>query len=1004
MCVNGTRFVRMSGMRLVLLSLLAALITAPAATLRASNIGDRYTATAWRVEEGLPEDTVQAFAETPDGYLWIGTSGGLARFDGTHFEIFNSDNTPVFHENSVHCLATARDGSVWIGMEGSGLIQYRHGAFRAWTAADGLSDMFVHAIAEDRSGSLWIGTNNGFFRISGDRVQRVDGSGGIPPLAVNAILEDNAGRIWIGGSRLIAIQSGTFREHALPGELSRNRVKSLLQTRDGAIWVGTVSGLYRSPDGVAPFRRVPGVSGTVRALHQSNDGALWISVVGQGAAAWKSDRHLQTPPLLRIPGTVLSFFEDREQNMWVGSQSGMTRYSRTPVTLVPLADARNSDFATIYLDRGGILWSAGSDLVRIAGDRTEPFVFPELAGAKVRNLLRDRDGSLWIGTDGSGLFHLTAYGARRYTTAHGLVNNFIRAIVQSSDGSLWIGTDEGVSHLRDEQFRNYGIADGLAYFSIRSMLEDRRGGMWIGTDQGLSHIVNGKFVDDPPVLALRQQKVWAIHEDSDGGLWFGTRNFGLYRYRDRQLTRFTTADGLATNGIYSILEDAAGHFWMSGPAGVSLLNRYELDAFAEKPPARRRHPLSLAFYSLPGETGPAEIFGGVQSAGCMAPNGDVWFPTNRGPVHVSLPVLHEAAMPRLLIDRVDADHEGSDWSLGKSPLLLGPANSRLDIAYDPLMLSSQQNIRFRYKLENFDREWLDAMGRRDSSYTNLPPGRYVFRVTAFQTTNPDVISEASLVVIKNPYFYRRWWFLLCILLAVLGITFAIYRARISRIRQRFLGVLEERNRIAREIHDTVIQGCTSVSAVLEAVSTIGSAEMTLRENLLDRARNQVRATINDAREAVWNLRHDATGHLDTKLSAMSSQIASEFGIPVSCSACGKPFPTSQPAMHEILMIVREALHNAALHACSSAIEVTANFERDALCIQIEDNGKGFDPEIAFQPGRRHFGLVGMRERAIRLHGSIDFQSGAGRGTRVLLRVPRDRQAAEATLAEKVGAL
>lgn len=1004
MCLSGSSFVRMSGMRFFLYSLLAALALPSARTLRASDIAGSYTARTWRVEEGLPEDTVQAFAETPDGYLWVGTSGGLARFDGTHFEIFDSANTALFRENSVHCLATARDGSLWIGMEGSGLIRYSHGAFRAWTTADGLSDMFVHAIAEDRSGNLWIGTNNGFFRLFGNRVQRVDGTGGIPPLAVNAILEDNTGRVWIGGSRLIAMQNGTFREHALPGELSRNRIKSLLQTRDGAIWVGTVSGLYRSPDGAAAFRRVPGISGTVRALHQSDDGALWISVVGQGAAVWTAGNNLLAAPRLRISGTVLSFFEDRERNIWAGSESGMTRYSRTPLSIVPLPEARNSDFATIYLDRDGVLWSAGTHLVRIAGHLSEPFVFSQLAGAKVRNLLRDRDGSLWIGTDGSGLFHLTGHGVRRYTTAQGLVNNFIRAIVQSSDGSLWIGTDEGVSHLRNKEFRNYGIDDGLAYFSIRSMLEDRRGGMWIGTDQGLSHLLKGKFVPDPPVRALRQQKVWAIHEDSDGGLWFGTRNYGLYRYRNGRLTRFTTADGLATNGVYAILEDAAGHFWMSGPEGVSLLNRRQLDLFADAPASRRPRPLSLAFYSLPGETGPAEIFGGVQSAGCMASDGSVWFPSNRGPVHISLPAMQETPMPPLLIDRIDADHQAPGWSLGKSPLILGPANSRLNISYDPLMLSSQQNVRFRYKLENFDRDWLDAMGRRDSSYANLPPGRYVFRVAAFQTTNPNAVSEASLVVIKNPYFYRRWWFLLSLMLAVLGIAFIVYRARISRLRQRFIGVLEERNRIAREIHDTVIQGCTSVSAVLEAVSTIGSVDSLLRENLLDRARSQVRATINEAREAVWNLRREATGHLDGKLSAMASQIESEFGISVRYTLRGKPFPVSQPAMHEILMIAREALHNAALHACSTAIDVTAAFERDSLSLQVGDDGTGFDPQTALQPGRRHFGLVGMRERAARLRGSIEFESSPGRGTRVVLQIPRHHQAVEAALTDKVGTL
>ncbi|MFP5227877.1 MAG: two-component regulator propeller domain-containing protein [Acidobacteriota bacterium] len=992
-------------MQQFLLLLFSTLVAGVVPAALASAMEPSYTATTWRVEEGLPEDTVQAFAETPQGYLWIGTSGGLARFDGTHFAVFDSDTTPLFRENSVHCLATARDGSLWIGMEGSGLIHFSHGKFHAWTAVDGLTDQFVHAIAEDRAGNLWIGTNNGFFRMTKGRIRRLDGTHGIPLLAVNAILEDASGRVWIGGSRLMSIHNNVFQEHSLPGELSRNRIKSLLQTRDGAIWVGTVSGLYRSPDGTRPFERVPGANGTVRVLRQSGDGTLWISIVGQGAAAWRLDRGAFAPnPVLRIPGTILSIFEDRERNIWVGSQSGMTRYSATPVSIVPVPDARNSDFATIYLDRDGVLWSAGNHLVRIAGNRAVPFVFPELRGAKVRNLLRDRDGTLWVGTDGSGLFHLSVGSARRYTTAEGLVNNFIRVLVQDANGSLWIGTDEGVSHLENGHFTNYGIVDGLAYFSIRAMLQDRYDSMWIGTDQGLSHWVHGHFVVDGPVVALRQQKVWALHQDSSGGLWFGTRNHGLYRWRGGRLTRYTTADGLAGNGINSILEDGAEHFWMSGPEGVSLLNRRELDAFADLPRGHRPHPLAISFYSLPGDNGPTQIFGGVQSAGCITPAGDVWFPGNRGPVHVSPPPSRPTLMPPLIIDHVSADHLAAAWTPGESEVILGPANSRLDIAYGPLMLSSQQNVRFRYRLVNFDREWLDALGRRDSSYANLPAGRYVFRVAAFQTSNPNAVAEASLVVIKNPYFYRRWWFLLCIAFGLIAAVLAIYRARLNRMRQRFIGVLEERNRIAREIHDTVIQGCTSISAALEAVSTLRSGETRLKENLLERARTQARITIDEAREAVWNLRQDTGGMLDDSLRATSSQIAAEFGIPVHCTIRGKSSRMSQPAMHEVLMIVREALHNAALHGTPAAIEVTAISNLREMMIEIADNGRGFDMDNAWSSDHGHYGLLGMQERASRLRGSIEFVSGPGQGTRVVLRVPSRGTAIHATLAGKAGTL
>lgn len=966
----------------------------------ASPAAPNFATTSYRVRDGLPEDTVQAFTQTPDGYLWIGTSGGLVRFDGAHFMVLSNEQGPAFHEISVHCLAASEDGSLWIGTEGNGLIRYRNGAFRAYTSNDGLSDMFVRAVYEDSSGNLWIGTNDGFFQLANDRIKRLDGTGGLPPLAINAIQEDRQGRLWIGGSRLMAVVHGRFEEHFLPGDNSRNRVKSILQTSDGAVWVGTVSGLYRSPNGSAPFQRVPEIQGTVRVLRQSKDGLLWISVVGQQAAIYRvSGTAPFLSPVMPLPGTILSVFQDTEQNVWVGTQTGMVRYSRTPVSILPLPDARASDFGTVYLDADHTLWYAANHLVRIHDDLVTRYEFSALTGTKIRNLMRDRTGTVWVGTDGNGLYHLAGNHVEHFTVKQGLVNNFVRAIIQARDGSIWIGTDEGVSWLRNGRFTNYGISEGLAYFSIRSMLEDHNGDIWIGTDQGLSHISRGQFVSDPAVEALREEKVWAIYEDKDGGLWFGTRYHGLYRYKSGSLFHYGMKDGLASNGIYQILEDASGHFWMSGPGGISLLDRHELDAYAE----HRLRALSLTFYTLPDEDVPVQLFGGVQSAGCITPQGDVWFPSNPGLVHVSLAQSQQQTMSSLRMDRILVDGQQVPPSANIS---LAPGNSRLEISYAPIMLRDQRNVRFRYKLEGLEKTWNDALLRRDISYINLPAGHYIFRVEAFETNNPSDVSSVSVRIVKRPYFYRTWWFTLLLVLAIAAAILAVYRARVARMRQRFLAVLEERNRIAREIHDTVIQGCTSVSAVLEAVSTISPAQAGLREGLLDRARAQVRATIEEARRAVWDLRQKTTsgGDLSTAMAGMTSQIIAEFGIPVLCNLASQPFSISKAAMHEILMIVREALHNAALHGSPSAIYVTAAFEQNVLTIEVADDGQGFDLKAVSSNGHGHYGLTGMRERATRLKGSLEIRSAPGAGTRIMLRVPGSSTAIEENIAEQAGVL
>lgn len=233
-----------------------------------------YTQHVWQAADGLPEQTVQAFAQTADGYLWIGTTGGLVRFDGTHFTVFDRQNTPSLHENSVFCLMVSRDGALWIGTEGGGLIRYTEGQFQSWTAHEGLSNDFVRSLAQDAEGVIWAGTDNGLLRLQGNHFARVDGASGIPALAVHSVFPDRQGRLWVGGSKLLCLQGADVKEFTLSGEASQNRVKSILQTQDGTLWVGTVSGLNRMPPGQNKFERVPGINGTVRVLRQTPDGAV----------------------------------------------------------------------------------------------------------------------------------------------------------------------------------------------------------------------------------------------------------------------------------------------------------------------------------------------------------------------------------------------------------------------------------------------------------------------------------------------------------------------------------------------------------------------------------------------------------------------------------------------------------------------------------------------------------------------------------------------------------
>ncbi len=326
-----------------------------------------YSKRHYGLVDGLPESTVQAFAQTSDHNLWIGTTGGLVRFDGVHFTIFDRENTSAFRENSVFCLLSAADGSLWIGTEGSGLIRYRDGVFTAFGQQEGLTDTFVRAIAQDHLGRILIGTNNGLFQMHGQRVERMDAIDTIPAVAVNSIYEDRRGRVWLGGSRLLCLESGHgVREYRLPGDAARNRVKVIAETSGGVIWAGTVAGLYRLAPVADQFVRMSEVRGTVRVLRQAADGTLWVGVVGSRGAAYRIDDHMRlVSPIALNTGALLSVFEDAEHDVWLGTETGMLRLSKTPLSIVPLPDATASDFGTVYQDRDGTLWAASTYLFRL---------------------------------------------------------------------------------------------------------------------------------------------------------------------------------------------------------------------------------------------------------------------------------------------------------------------------------------------------------------------------------------------------------------------------------------------------------------------------------------------------------------------------------------------------------------------------------------------------------------------------------------------------------------
>jgi ligand-binding sensor domain-containing protein/signal transduction histidine kinase len=947
-----------------------------------------YSARSWQAQNGLPGETVQAFAQTADGFLWVGTSEGLFRFDGANFTLFSHENTPALRENSVLCLRTGRDGRLWIGTDGGGLVEMHNGSFRAFTPSDGFTDGFIRALFEDRGGALWVATDSGLFRVKAGRVDRADKWPDMPTSGFHNVFEDHSGRIWVGAGRLFAIQEGQPLEYTLGRDDNQHHVKSIAETADGSIWVGTISGLYRLEPGNTRFAQVPGIWGTVRTLREVSGGELWAGTIGQGIFRIRYQAHRVkvtrlTAPSPLVSNTVLSIFADDARNLWIGTQVGMVRLSRTRVRVLPLPDAADSDFGTVSLDTDGSLWAASNQLVHIVGSRIIPMHFPAMGNAHVRNVLRARDGTLWIGTDGSGLFRASPKGVTRFSGSQGLVFNYVRAMLEARDGSLWIATDSGLSHLDGNGFHSFTMNNGLSHFSLRSLLQDRNGDIWVGSERGVTHRRNGTPVHDATTEALRDEKIWAEHEDPDGGLWFGTWMNGLYCLRNGTLTHYTTANGLASNSIFSILEDSNRHVWLSGPRGVMLLNRDELDAQAQDPAQR----LLVRFYRANTGDAPVRFYGGTQPAGIITRGGEPWFPTNQGLWGIHPAELDPSVLSRLEISALSVDGRTVPQT---ASLTLAARQSRLEIGYEPVMLSSQSDLQFRYRMTGFDEDWTRTnSNHRSATYNNLPAGKYTFMVEAWEMDHPEHVVRASVQLVKQPYFYRTPWFIALCALSLGLVSVTAYQVRMKQVHDKFAAVLAERSRLAREMHDTLIQGCAGVSAMLEATWSCESDDHESRMHLIDYANTQIRAMMDEARQAIWDLRHGvgAPADLVTCIREMAQRLSREYGVSLTSSSLGESFPLGHQQTHELLMVAREAFFNAILHGRPEKIAAELRFTPRTLELVIDDDGRGFDPAANLQDDG-HYGLRGVKERVERLGGTLTIESAPLRGTCVRVTVPR----------------
>jgi PAS domain S-box-containing protein len=756
-----------------------------------------YVHNVWQTADGLPQNTIQAIAQTPDGYLWLATQEGLVRFDGVKLQVFDRKTTAEIKNNDIRSLCVSRDGSLWIGNFLGNLVRLKDGKFNSYDPADGLNGNSISAIHEDRAGNLWIGTRGGgLFRRTGEKFERFTTNVGLINNSISSITEDQDGSLWIGTDGGVStFRRGEFTNLTKKEGLSDETIGTIFQDRNGSIWIGTErGGLDRYQNGkFTTFKVENGLPGnSVHAIMQDNDGSLWIGTT-QGVSRLE-DGHFDNYSVKDglSDGSVGALFQDSEGSIWIGTlNGGLNRLRRGRFATHGTSEGLSNPVVwTVTEDGSGNIWAGtdGGGLNEYANGRFSVWTKKQgLSGNTIGSLYPSKDGSLWISTDG-GLDRLKDGKVVTFTTKEGLPAKLessglapavlVKAITEDFEGNLWFGTDGGgLCLFKDGKFITYTVKDGLASNSVLWLTPRRAGGIWIGTTKGLSKFDSGKFSTLTTKDGLSNDNIMTMYEDGVGVLWVGTES-GLSRLKDGKFTTFTSRDGLFDDLTFEILEDGQGFLWMSCNKGIYRVSKKELNDFASGLiPSVNSTPYGIADGMIS-----KECDGGVQPSGWKSNDGKLWFPTIQGvvafdPNHLSV----NNRIPPIHIEWVTAPGISLE---SPSEVRLSPGDGTFEILFTAPTFIAPGLVQFRYKLEGFDKDWVDAGTRRTAFYTNIPPGAYRFLVTAKNSEGEWNKFQASVAIHLAPYFYQTLWFYSLCILAVAGSVFAAHRIRVKGLKTR----------------------------------------------------------------------------------------------------------------------------------------------------------------------------------------------------------------------------
>jgi PAS domain S-box-containing protein len=769
----------------------------------------------WRQPQGLPQNSVLALLQTSDGYLWVGTKGGVARFDGVRFTTFDDRNRQQLRENEVWDLAEGTDGSLWIATFGGGLSRFKQGQFTTYTTKEGLPNDFVTSVCNDGTGGLWIGTDGGLSHFKDGQFTNYFVKDGLTHNAVKALFKDRDGSMWIGTGHggLHQFRQDKLERHQLAQIPAEGDVTDIMRDRQGVLWISTTTGLIRwQPDQLTHFTAREGlISERIKSVLEDAAGVLWIATE-RGLNQYLNGKitTYQIRNEVNSVDPVTALCSDREGSLWIGFRNeGLGRVQRGQFQNYTSLDGLADDYvSTVLQDHYGHIWfgtNKGLNLLR-DGALTTYLVADDSYKNRITALAEDRAGNLWIGT-ASGLFKADLKaGCRDWPCRLHFVQikdatlsrMYIRNIYEDRAGAIWLGLNlEGLAKYQDGRFTLYTTQDGLSQNAVRAVCEDHDGNLWVGTrGGGLNRFKDGRFTVYTEEDGLASNGVQALYLDRDRTLWIATRH-GVNRYKDGRFISYTANDGLYSSYAYGFVEDDLGNLWMSCGKGIFRVRKQQLNDFAEG----RTHTITSVAYGR--EHGLNSTIGAVghHPLGWKTTDGKVWFGTFGGVCYTDPGQLQPNTLaPPVHLEEIRIDGQSySPFLSAEAP----PGRGDLAFHYTGLSFLAPEKVRFQYKLEGYDHDWVEADERRTAFYSNIPPGSYTFAVRA---ANNDGLWNKTGVRYRlkmAPQFYQTYWFYalgLCTLAFMVG---AGYRLRLGQMQVREQELTHVVSEQTRELHQEI---------------------------------------------------------------------------------------------------------------------------------------------------------------------------------------------------------